>query len=89
MLRYIACARDLDPRQNLHNRLPVPVIDRETLSISFYGAASGITYTVQTSTDLRNWITEGVTISDLSPEGIRRATVPRDTHQRFLRLVVD
>jgi hypothetical protein len=42
---------------------------------------------VETSTDMHNWTTEGVTLSGSSSNPI--ASVPRDGPQRFLRLVVE
>jgi hypothetical protein len=50
------------------NCLPVPVLGADTLGMAFYPASPGITYTVETSTHLRAWTTEGVKLSDLDPE---------------------
>ena len=84
----MAYALNLDPNQNLSGSLPVPITSADSLSISFYAAAEGITYSVQTSTDLGRWVTEGVTLSALDPDDRRTATVSRDSPRRFLRLVV-
>jgi len=84
----MAYALDLDPRQNLQSRLPVPVPGGNSLSIRFYAAAPGITYRVETSRDLTEWTTTGVTLSALDAENKRTASVPRDAGARFLRLVV-
>ena len=65
------------------------MLDGDSLSLSFHAARPGLTYTVQTSTDLRQWTTEGVVTSDPGDSGIRTATIPRDSPQRFLRLVVE
>jgi len=53
---------------------------------TFYGAAQGVTYGAETSTDCQNWVPEGVTISELDPANMRTATVNRDGPRRFLRL---
>lgn len=84
-----AYALDLDPREMLPGHLPVPVIDDENLTMTFYGNAPGITYRVETSTNLRDWITEGVVLTSPGPDGRRTGIVPRDSAQRFLRLVVE
>ena len=59
------------------------------LSLSFRGASAGITYLVETSTDLQNWTTEEVTLSELEADGWRTATVEMDDPRRFMRLVVE
>ena len=48
----MAYALDLDPRLNLRGSLPAPVLGPVTLSLSFHGTSPGITYQVETSTDL-------------------------------------
>ncbi len=85
----MAYALDLDPKQNLRGRLPVPILDKDSLRLTFPATRAPLTYTVQTSTDLQNWSTQGVTIGEPDADGLRTATVPRDTPQRFLRLVVE
>ena len=84
----MACALNLDPRQNLRSRLPAPALGEDSLSISFYAGTSGITCQVETSRDLTQWTTTGVTLSALDAENRRTASVPRDAAGRFLRLVV-
>ena len=83
----LAYALDLDP-WTARAGLPRAVLEPGALSMSFHAAAAGITYTVRTSTDLQNWTTEGVVISDLGPDNRRTATVDRSTSRRFLRLEV-
>lgn len=75
-------ALNLDPTLNLLGSLPLPAVGADTLSHPFHAS------TVETSTDLQYWTTEGVTLSDLNPDDIRIASVNRDSPQRFLRLVV-
>lgn len=84
-----AYALDLDPSKNLAPQMPRPELGEGTMAISFYGEAQGIAYTVETSTDLQNWTTEGVTPSDPNEGGMRSATIDRGSSRRFLRLVVD
>jgi hypothetical protein len=84
----MAYALGLDPHANLSSRLPAPVLTNRYLSLTFPAAANGITYTVETSTDLQHWTTEGVTFSDLDPGQRRTASARLDTPRRFLRLVV-
>jgi len=84
----MAYALNLDPRQNLRGRLPAPVLGEGSLSISYYAAAPGITYRVETSRNLTQWTTAGVTLSALDAENQRTASVPHDAADRFLRLVV-
>ena len=84
----MAYALDLDPRHNLQGSLPVPVLDGSTLSLSFHATSPGITYRVETSTDLTHWTTTGVTQSAPGADDRSTATVLRDSPDRFLRLVV-
>ena len=84
-----AYALDLDPSMNLAPQMPQPELGEGTMAISFHGDAQGIRYTVETSTDLQNWTTDGVTLSDPNEGGMRLATVDRGSSRRFLRLLVD
>ena len=84
----MAYALSLDPRQNLKGLLPAPVLGEGSLSISFYAGTPGMTYQVETSRDLTQWTTTGVTLSALDAENQRTASVPRDAAAQFLRLVV-
>jgi BspA type Leucine rich repeat region (6 copies) len=85
----MAYALDLDPRLNLRSSLPVPVIDGNTMSLSFHATSPGITYRVETSTDLKNWTTAGVTRSVPGADERSIATVPLGASSRFLRLAVE
>jgi hypothetical protein len=84
----MAFALDLNPNINLSGSMPVPVLDGNTLNMSFHAASPGITYRVETSIDLKNWGTDGVTMSGLGPDNQRTASVVMDLPQRYLRLVV-
>ena len=81
----MAYALGLNPNQQLWSRLPSPVLDADTqtLSLSFHGASAGISCLVETSTDLQNWTTEGVTLSDLDPDN--RTSSPRHRSVGILR----
>jgi hypothetical protein len=84
----MAYALNLDPNQNLSGSLPVPITSADSLSISFHAASEGITYTVQTTADLRASTTDGVTLSEIDAGGQQTATVSLGDEGRFLRLVV-
>ena len=85
----MAYALDLDPGINLQGSLPVPVRIGNTLSLSFHATSPGITYKVETSTDLHEWKLKGVTQSAPGPDGRSTATVSLDSPRRFLRLTVE
>ncbi len=85
----MAYALDLDPRLNLQGSLPMPVLDGNTLSLSFHATSPGITYKVETSTDLHDWKLKGVNQSAPGPDGRSTATVTLDSPRRFLCLVVE
>ena len=85
----MAYALDLDPRQNLRSRLPVPTMDTDSLRLTFPASRANLSYTVQTSTDLQTWTAEGVTTSEFDPDGRRTASTSRDVPRRFLRLMVE
>ncbi len=84
----MAYALNLDPNLNLQSSLPVPALSAEMISLSFSGTAAGITYTAETSIDLRAWTSEGASLSDPDPDGQRTASIGRDAPGRFLRLVI-
>lgn len=81
-------ALDRDPNNPFHREPLTPMRDGDTLTLTFPAAAPGIAYTVETSTDLQHWTTEGVTLSELDPNQHRTASVPHQTPSRYLRLVV-
>ena len=82
-----AYALNLDPNQNLSGKMPVPAIAGNALAIPFYAGSEAITYSVETSTDLQNWTTIGVTLSAPNSNQYRTASVALDGPRRFLRLV--
>ena len=84
----LAYALDLDPTVPQRSQVPMPVLAGNTLSLSFPANKPGITCRAETSTDLTQWTTTGVTQSAPGPNGRRTASVPLDAPSRFLRLVV-
>ena len=85
----MAYALNLDPKQSLGGSMPKPVIAGNQMSLTFYAGTTGVTYAVQTSTDLKNWTTTGVALSALDANNRCTATVTRTGNtNRFMRLVV-
>jgi|GEM_PF-1232434 len=83
----MAYALNLDPKQNLSGSMPKPVIAGNQMSLSFYAGSAGVTYSVQSSTDLQTWSTTGVTLSNPDANYFRTATVNQSGPKRFLRIV--
>jgi hypothetical protein len=83
----MAYALNLDPNQNLSDRMPRPVFTAGEMSLSFYAGTAGVSYAVEASEDVVEWSTEGVTISEPDANQIRTATVDRASPARFMRLV--
>lgn len=82
----MARALNLDPHRNLSGEMPQPVIAGNQMSMSFYAAAAGINYVVETSTNLVDWSSEGVTRS--GPDTQRTETVALSNPGRYMRLGV-
>jgi hypothetical protein len=84
----LAYALNLDPKLKLSASMPRPVVTGNQLSLAFYAGSAGVTYAVETSTDLINWSTTGVSLSAQDAGKFRIAAVPLVGPRRFLRLVV-
>ncbi|GAA5122521.1 leucine-rich repeat domain-containing protein [Luteolibacter yonseiensis] len=84
----MAYALNLDPNQNLGSLLPQAELDSQGLVMSFYSGTPGITYTVETSTDMIKWGTEDVVLFKPEWSATTIATVPDPGPNRFMRLVV-
>ena len=84
----MAYALDLDPRLNLSGAMPVAVLTGSELRLGYYAGSAGVTYSVETSTNMLTWTTAGVTLSGLDAYQRRTASVNRDGPARFLRLGV-
>jgi hypothetical protein len=83
-----AYAFNLNPHLNLRGSLPVPAIAGAQMSLTFYAGSAGVTYTVQSCTDLQSWSTAVVTVSAPSANQLRTATVPTAAPRRFMRIVL-
>lgn len=83
----MAYALNLDPRQNLSGSMPTPVIAGNQLSLTFYAGSPGVSYIVESCTDLHSWSTAGVNLSVPDANGFRTATVAATDPGRFMRLV--
>jgi hypothetical protein len=85
----LAYALDLNPKQNLSGSMPRPVLVGNQMSLTFHAGSAGVTYTVESSTDLQTWSSDDVTIvEDSEDRNYRTATVTRTGPARFIRLVV-
>jgi hypothetical protein len=83
-----AYAFNLDPRLNLRGSLPIPSIAGAQMSLTFYAGSAGVTYTVESCTDLQSWSTAAVTLSTPDANQLRTATIPTAAPRRFLRIVL-
>ncbi len=84
----MAYALDLDPLFNLPGSLPEPVAAPSQFSFTFYGKSPGVTYTVETSTDLVNWTKNGISLSGPDPNGFFTASIPKTLPSGFLHLKI-
>jgi hypothetical protein len=84
----MAYALNLNPTLNLTSSLPQPMLTPGQMSLTFYGGSAGVVYFVETSTDLHNWTTTGVTISGPDANHFYTATVARSGTRRFMHLKV-
>ena len=60
MVLLTAYGLDLNPHLDLAGSLPAVVPGPGSMSMTFYAASPGITYTAQTSEDLQTWGTAGI-----------------------------
>jgi hypothetical protein len=84
----MAYALNLDPKSNLSSAMPKATLSEGVLSMTFYGGRQGITYVVETSNNLRDWTSIGVSISAPNAANHRTATTQATGTSRFLRLTV-
>jgi hypothetical protein len=84
----VAYALNLDPLLNLAGSLPEAVATPNQLSLTFYGKSAGVTYTVETSTDLVSWTKNGISISGPGADGFYTATIPKTPPNGFLHLKI-
>ena len=84
----MAYALDLDPNENLNGSMPKPAVTESQMGLKFFAGAAGITYVVETSTDLQSWRVDDVTISGPDANQFRAATVNRSGPVSYMRLRV-
>lgn len=85
----LAYAFNLNPHQNLSGSLPRATLAGSQLSLTYYSGSAGVTYTVQTCTDLHSWTSAGVTLTAPDPNKLRTATTAASGPRRFMRIVVN
>jgi len=83
----MAYALNLDPKQNLGGSMPKPVMAGNQMSLTFYAGSAGVSYLVQSSTDLQTWSATGVSLSAPDANNFRTATVNQNGPKKFLRIV--
>ena len=84
----MAYALELDPNAGFISNPLEATLDCNALGFTFFAGKQDVTYTPQTSTDLKNWTSDGVTLSELSSEGRRTASVSTSQPIQFLRLLL-
>ncbi|WOO43520.1 InlB B-repeat-containing protein [Rubellicoccus peritrichatus] len=68
--------------------MPEPEISDSELSSTFYTGRDDVTYTIETSTDMINWTSTGVTLEDPDGDGYSKVKVAKDGTVRFIRITV-
>jgi hypothetical protein len=81
-------ALNLNPTQNESAALPAVTISGTAMNMQYYASSSGVTYTVETSTDLVNWSSSGVTVSGTDANGMAKASALLNGSVMFMRLRV-
>jgi hypothetical protein len=84
----MAYALGLNPNQNQSGSMPSPLITGSQMSLRYYAGSAGVTYSVESSSDLKTWTTNGVTLSAQDASHYCTATVSMTGANCFLRLVV-
>ena len=81
-------ALNLDPTKNQSANIPQPVVSGSQMSLTYYGGSSGVTYSVEVSSDLQTWTTSGVSMSAPDINNFCTATIPLSSNKQFMRLKV-
>ena len=83
----IAYALDLDPHNKSKNNQLTPFFDpfTNTVNLRFRAISPGIRYSVETSWDLENWFSEGVTLTGIDEENALTASIVRTRTRQFMR----
>ena len=84
----MAYALNLNPNLNLRAAMPQTVFSAGQMTLSYLEATEDVDYVVETSTDMLDWTTEGVTSVLNEVTRIRTVTVARTGTQRFMRFSV-
>ncbi|MEO6786807.1 MAG: hypothetical protein ABI318_11800 [Chthoniobacteraceae bacterium] len=82
-------ALNLNPTTNQSGHMPQPTVTGNQMSITYFSGSAGITYAVESSTDLSNsWSTTGVTITGPDANNNCTATITIPGPSCFMRLVI-
>jgi hypothetical protein len=84
----MAYALALDPRRQLGPSMPRPQITGQQMRMVFFAGREELVYAVEASADLKHWSSAGVSLSAPDADGHRTASLPINSQQRFMRLVV-
>lgn len=82
----MARALNLDPHLNLSTSMPRPIFAAGQISMSFYAGTAGMTYRVECSENLRDWNTNGVTLTAPDVNQFRTASASLSGSCRYMRL---
>ncbi len=84
-----AYALNLDPNGTpATNPLPQLIVTGDYMNYTFYAGHTDVNYTVEASSNLRNWSSSQVSVSATDSNGNRTATVPLSSGLHFMKLVV-
>ena len=84
----LAYAFKLDPQRNLSGSMPLPVITGNQMVFSFQTGVEGVTYTVQRSSDLKKWSTDGLILTGPNSDGVITATIQMTEPSIMMRVAV-
>jgi hypothetical protein len=68
--------------------LPTPVVEGDQLVLNFSAGKPGITYEVESSTNLVDWNSTNVSVSHLNEDCLLSASVELEGQSKFLRIVI-
>ena len=81
-------ALGLDPTQPQSANIPKPMISGSQMSLTYYAGSAGVTYSVETSSDLQNWSTSGVSTSAPDLNQCCTSSILLSGSHQFMRLRV-
>ncbi len=86
----MARALNLRPDENLAGKMPKPQIYDGSLGLMFHGQSKGVDYLVESSSDLVNWSSQNVNLSEPDADGMRVAEASTEGEEKlFIRLTVN